>query len=198
MPNSYPLDWIPGKSRTPVDKRLEPCDHNKVDFLSAKRQLTKQLQKLEAEEIVFSSNVKTHSNGLPSVDPNSVEDPGAVVYFKSFGKKYALGCDKWNRVANNFMAIAKYIHDLLCLAEFGIGSLEKSLEQFSLASLGEQNKKCVHFVWWRILGVSADASVKEINKAYDDLCLKHNPDQGGDGRMFHLVTDAYKAAFGEN
>jgi DnaJ family protein B protein 4 len=42
------------------------------------------------------------------------------------------------------------------------------------------------------LGVSKNASDKEITKAYRKLCLKHHPDKGGDEDSFKQVSEAYQ------
>lgn len=46
---------------------------------------------------------------------------------------------------------------------------------------------------YRTLGVNANASEQEINRAYKTLCLKHHPDKpGGDVEKFQMINQAYK------
>ena len=40
------------------------------------------------------------------------------------------------------------------------------------------------------LGLSADASIDDINKAYRRLVLKYHPDKGGKSEDFHKISDA--------
>jgi hypothetical protein len=44
---------------------------------------------------------------------------------------------------------------------------------------------------YEVLGVSENASKREINAAYRRLAKKHHPDKGGDVETFQKVTDAY-------
>ena len=45
---------------------------------------------------------------------------------------------------------------------------------------------------YKILGVSKNATKKEIAKAYRKLAVKHHPDKGGDEEVFKKVSGAYE------
>ncbi len=45
--------------------------------------------------------------------------------------------------------------------------------------------------YYSILGVSKDAGLEEIKKAYKKKALKHHPDKGGDGEKFKQLSEAY-------
>jgi DnaJ family protein B protein 4 len=45
---------------------------------------------------------------------------------------------------------------------------------------------------YQTLGVSPEASSKEITKAYRKQCLKHHPDKGGNEDTFKQVSEAYQ------
>lgn len=46
--------------------------------------------------------------------------------------------------------------------------------------------------YYKILGVSKDASDKEIKKAFRKLAQKHHPDAGGDEDKFKEINEAYE------
>ncbi|MBX3419608.1 MAG: J domain-containing protein [Pirellulaceae bacterium] len=45
---------------------------------------------------------------------------------------------------------------------------------------------------YKILGVSKDATLAEIKKAYREKCIKHHPDRGGDQWAFEQITQAFE------
>jgi len=46
--------------------------------------------------------------------------------------------------------------------------------------------------YYKVLGVSKDASESELKKAYRKLALKNHPDKGGDPELFKEITVAYE------
>ena len=46
--------------------------------------------------------------------------------------------------------------------------------------------------YYKILGISKDASVDEIKKAYRKQAFKHHPDQGGDEAKFKEINEAHE------
>ncbi len=47
--------------------------------------------------------------------------------------------------------------------------------------------------YYKILGVSRNATAEELKRAYRHLAQKHHPDKGGDPERFKEVNEAYQA-----
>lgn len=121
-----------------------------------------------------------------------------AVYFKSFKKEYALGCDKWDRVKDNIRAIGKHIEALRGIERWGVSSVEEAFEPFLLPTAsptyqsGRQND--TFSMWWTVLNVSPNASVEEIKQAYKKLSKIHHPNAGGDRAQWERLSKAYQEA----
>ena len=130
MTEPYPLNWIPGKPRTPSHKRKR--SQFQVSFAKARDDLLVELKRLQASNIVISSNVETRQDGFPRSTNRNPEDPGVAVYFKSFKKEYALGCDKWDKVKDNIRAIGKHIEALRGIERWGVSSVEEAFHSLDV------------------------------------------------------------------
>ena len=51
---------------------------------------------------------------------------------------------------------------------------------------------------YQALGLGADATVEEVQRAYKQLALKHHPDRGGDKDEFQRVSAAHDALVGRS
>jgi hypothetical protein len=211
MTKPYPLNWIPGKSRTPSYKRKR--SQFQVSFTKARDDLLIELKRLEATQIVISSNVEIRRDGLPYSNRRNPDDPGAAVYFKSFKKEYVLGCDRWDRVKDNLRAIGKHIEALRGIERWGVSSVEEAFEPFLLPTASPTYRQNLQndtfssrllskstltqnatYSWWTVLNVSPNASVEEIKQAYKKLSLTHHPDVGGDRNEWERLSKAYQEA----
>ena len=195
----YPLNWIPGKPRTPSYKRKR--SQFQVSFAKARDELLVELSRLSATQIVISSDVPLRQDGLPYARYREPDDPGVAVYFKTFKKEYALSCDRWDRVKDNIRAIGKHIKALRGIERWGVSSVEEAMMPFLLPTASptyQQNRQNDLFsMWWTILNVSPNATVEEIKCAYKKLSLTHHPDAGGDRELWERLSKAYSEALYE-
>ena len=197
MIEPYPLNWITEKPRTPSNKRKR--SQFQVSFAKARDDLLVELKRLNAVNIVISSNVETRQDGLPYARRKDPDDPGVAVYFRSFKKEYALGCDKWDKVKDNIRAISCHISALRGIERWGVSSVEEAFEPFLLPTASptyQQNRQNDSFsTWWTVLNVSPNASVDEIKQAYKKLSLTHHPDAGGDREKWEQLSLVVSRSF---
>lgn len=52
--------------------------------------------------------------------------------------------------------------------------------------------------YYKILGISYDATSTDVKKAYKKLAMQHHPDRGGDAEKFAMITEAYNTLIDSN
>ncbi len=213
---AYPLSWPAGWKRTPGHQRRRASFHSwrseyraATQFTQAHTSKFKQelsvaaaLERLRAEvarlgsgslsSLVVSTNLTLRLDGLPKSGQANPTDPGAAVYFKFRKRDRALACDKWDRVADNIVAIAKFIEAMRGQERWGVGSLEQAFVGFTALPPSA--------VDWRIvLGFAADAtpSAEAIERHFRELALKCHPDRGGSEGEMAKVNAARDLAIAE-
>lgn len=196
MIEPFPLTWIPNKPRTPLTQRKRA--QFQVSFAKARDDLLIELKRLNATNIVISSNVPTRQDGLPYANFRNPDDPGVAVYFSSFKKDYALGCDCWDRVKDNLRAIGKHIEALRGIERWGVSSVEEAISPFLLPTASptyhQNGQNEGELSWWTVLNVSPNASLEEIKAAYRALSRTAHPDAGGDREAWERLVKAYEQA----
>lgn len=192
MLEAYPLTWPVGRERTPAYARKQARFN--VPFGQARDELLVELGRLGAHDIVVSTNVQLRRDGLPYADAREPDDPGAAVYFNRRKKPYVIACDTYNRVKFNLRAIGATVEALRAIERHGASQmLEQAFSGFAAlppARLAEAS-------WWDVLGVGADATLEEIDGAYERLALEHHPDRGGDDDQMARVNRARDIAHEE-
>lgn len=191
--SAFPLDWPPGWPRTPTNKRKRARYH--VEFKKACDELSRELERMAARNIVLSSNVPLRRDGKPyaTAAKSGITDPGVAVYFSWRGRPYVVACDQWQHVKDNFRAVGLTIAAMRLIARAGASHLlERAFTGFKALppSPSELEKK----PWWVILRVQQTATKSEIEKAYKELITIHHPDAGGTVEMSQVLNRAYSDA----
>lgn len=180
----YPLSWPAAKPRTPshLRKAARFNDFGRdVSVIRAVERLEAELDALGARSPILSTNLELRLDGRPRSDRSPPADPGAALYFTLKGREIALACDRWDRVADNIVAIAKHIEALRGQDRWGVGTIEQAFAGYEALPAPEQ--------WWQVLGLTAEASVAEINANYRILARTAHPDTGGsEAAMARLNT----------
>jgi hypothetical protein len=94
------------------------------------KRLDDELSRLDARNVVISTNLRVRLDSLPASGQREPDDPGVAVYFTLDGKRRCLPCDRWDRVADNMIAIAKFIDAMRGQLRWGVGDVGAIFEGF--------------------------------------------------------------------
>lgn len=204
----YPLCWPAGRPRTPGYKRerskfhkqtRRPSAHleghtvierERVDLGAARDELLAELARLGARDVILSTDLRLRGDGLPYASQRQPDDPGAAVYFRHKGREFAFACDRWTRIEDNIVSIAKTIEALRGIERWGTGEMvEAAFTGFTALPAAQVAIRR----WWEVLGVAAHFSTEEVQAAYRRLVMEHHPDRnGGDDRAMKEINHAYE------
>ena len=150
-----------------------------------------------ANSIVVSTNFELRRDGLPYSGRRDPDDPGAAVYFRLDKRELCIPCDKWDRVADNLVAIGRTVEALRGIERWGA----KSMVDAAFSGFKALPENAGGKPWWETLQVEPAASADEIRAAYKRRALETHPDRGGSPAAFQQVTEALAqglAASGES
>lgn len=193
---AYPLAWPPGVPRTPPARRQtsrfrrktgERWGSRPVSIAEGRDALLDELRRLGASDVILSSDLRLRKDGLPLASQRTPDDPGVAVYFVFDGVDTALACDRWTRIADNLLALAKFIeamrgqerwvgHDMVRAAFTGFQRLPAPGE-----TAGEDP--------FAFFGVTRGMAEVEIECAIRKALVKAHPDTGGTAEKFMRVKD---------
>lgn len=186
--SSYPLTWPVGWPRAKYRSRAKFGGGRGTNWSVAIQLLEHELRLLGASQTRLSTNMPLRLDGLPRGDGNPY-DSGAAVYFRLKGEPRVLACDKWDRVADNLMAIAKHIEAVRGQIRWGVGTLEQAFGGYkALPEVGARRQ------WWEILGVQQGSAFSVIEAKRDELLMRHHPDRGGSHSMAAEINAAFDEA----
>jgi len=138
----------------------------------ARKRLADQLELLRANNVILSTNVEPRADGQPRSDRRPPNDPGVAVYFDLKRRPTVLASDKWDRVADNIVALAKHIEAMRGMDRWGVGTLEQAFTGYAALPAPDP--------WWQTLGLTGPTrSEREIKEAYRKASNGSPPDRPG-------------------
>lgn len=204
---AYPLNWPIGWRRTPEDGRTrakfvkkgrgnlrdaagvyQGWDGNKpLTIEQARVRLVDELRRIYIGpgEFVLSANLRLRQDGGPISGQREPLDPGVAVYWQTdFGRSSrCMAIDLYDRVADNIAAIAATLEAMRAIERHGGAAImDRAFTGFAALPAPEQP--------FEVLGVGANATVDEIERAYRRLASEHHPDKGGDQHQMARINDA--------
>jgi DnaJ domain len=207
---AYPLDWPIGWKRTAVRTRAKfgrgvqqyrtevqngvsrqvPSYTQKTSLTieQATRRVRDELKRFGVSDwdVIISTNLQLRNDGMPRSGQANPRDPGAAVYWKKAKDTRCMAIDRYDRVADNLAAIAATLDAMRAIERHGGATiLDRAFTGFVALPAPEQP--------FQVLGVGANASKEEIERAYRKLAGEHHPDRGGDEQQMSRINAARDA-----
>jgi hypothetical protein len=207
---AYPLTWPAGWKRTQVRTRAkfgrgvqqyrtetvngisrQVATYQSKESLSidqATRRVLDELRRFGIPDwnIIVSTNLQLRQDGLPKSGQRAPTDPGAAVYWKKDKQERCMAIDRYDRVQDNLAAIAATLEAMRAIERHGSAAiLDRAFTGFAALAAPEQP--------FQVLGVGANASREEIERAYRLLASEHHPDKGGDAHQMARINAARDA-----
>jgi hypothetical protein len=201
----YPLCWPAGRPRTADHRRARAKFHSQrreqspyggplirregVSLATARDDLLAELTRLGARNVVLSTNLKLRTDGLPLAGQRQPDDPGVAVYFRYNDRPVCFACDRWNRVEDNLVAVAKTIEALRGIDRWGTGDMvEAAFTGFAQLPAARVALR----PWYSVIGVSNQTATADVEAAYRLKAKELHPDRGGDHDAMVELNDAYE------
>ncbi len=192
---AFPLTWPASQQRTPRSRRKQSAF--KLQFGQARDELLAEIRRMVTRNIIISTDAPLRRDGLPYADKVEPPDPGVAVYFERYSggkwKPYVIACDTYHRLRFNMRAVGVTIEALRAIERHGGSQL---MEQ-AFTGFAQLPGHICEPSWWDTLGVSPEASMEQIDVAYEALARTHHPDAGGDHEQMARINKARDSARAE-
>ncbi len=133
--------------------------------------LQRQVELLGGRWLVVSSDLELRRDGQPHLGRAEPPDPGICIYFEMGGKPYAMACDHFDTLSQNAAAIANHIDATRRIERYGVATASEALQAFQALPAPKRPHE--------ILGVEAQASPAEVQRAWKALIADNHPDRTG-------------------
>lgn len=184
MIEAYPLQWPTGFKRTkkPISSRF-----GKHTLKRVRNELRHEIRRLNGDRLIISTNMKTRKDGDVYSNAKEPEDSGIAIYFHLKGEQRCLACDQYEHVWENTYALACTIRAMRGIDRWGASEILDRIFTGFIALTVDAG-----MAWHAILGVSPDASDKEVRAAYRRKLKEVHPDAGGSNEEFYEIERAWE------
>lgn len=182
MQQKFPLAWPPGWRRTTFRTKAKFVGkagaweggtykgQERVTLPQGIQRLLDALRRLGADEVTVSTNLALNKDGSINRSQGMPSDPGVAVYWRMGKDQRCMAIDQYDRIPDNLAAVAATLEAMRAIERYGGAMiLDRAFAGFVALPAPEQ--------WWQVLGVKANASKSEVDKAYRELATKHHPDK---------------------
>jgi hypothetical protein len=185
MTEAYPLAWPEGWPRTPPAEQRDgraafkrQLDNGRYrsgqpwTFAAARDALLEEIGRHGAMTCVVSTNFALDRRFLAVEGKRRPDDQGVAVYFQRKGRPIVMACDRYRDAEGNMRSLTLALEALRQLERHGGGvMMERAYEGFTALPAPKR--------WWEVLGVPADATPDDIERAYRAKARHAHPDAGG-------------------
>jgi hypothetical protein len=146
-------------------------------------------RRLDATEVVVSSNVPVRADGLLYADNKRIDDPGIAAYFKFKKRRLVMARDGYVSVAGNLRSLGLAIAGMRQMDRHGGRCmLEKAFEGFLALAPPDYHKP-----WREVFGIKADWT-GDITSLYREKAKQRHSDHGGSDVLMAELNVAYQEA----
>lgn len=185
----FPLCWPAGVPRSPfrVSNGTWKQDSERI-----RNDLLLELERLNVDDVIISTNARTNAFGTPRLDERP-SDPGVAIYFTRKKKRLCFACDRWDSIRLNMKAITMSIEAIRGLERFGAADMvERAFTGF--AQLPAQTAKS----WREVLQFGlATPTLSMMEERFRTLARSRHPDAGGSHDQMSELNAARAAALQE-
>lgn len=179
-----PLQWPNGWARTEHPKQSR---FDNPTIAKSSSEIENEMRLFGGTDLIISSDLRLKKDGMPYSNQCEPDDQGVAVYFTWDGVQKVIACDTFNRIACNLWAVAKTINAMRGIDRWGCSEIiNKAFTGFE--ALPEKHSQ----EWWEVLGVSKNATEKEVKSAYRKMSKKYHPDKTGESEKFLQIKEAYE------
>lgn len=182
----FPLDWPDGWPRTPPHKTLgQLAGGENQTWDSVVRRLFGELGRLDAKNVVLSTNQPLRRDGYPYAAKRLIRDPGVAVYFVRGGRPLVMAQDRYDKLIDNIRSLAISIEGLRKMERHG-GHLmvERAFRGFEALPAPESEQP-----WHRVFGFAKPPhDFLIVKQSYRELVQKYHSDrpEGSHERMIGI------------
>ena len=209
MTEAFPLQWPEAWPRTSPSQRKRAAFGQKSSsgyglqrrtITSAFNELYNELRMLGASNVVLSSNLRRRLDGSPIGDQRQPEDPGVAVYFVLDKVEKCMPIDRWDRVEDNMVAIAKCINALRGMDRWGAKNfINAAFRGFAAlpppdgyeAGSAQGYTKIVRS-FYDITGINPQITdFGYLEYSYKSMAKRLQPDNGGNNESMQELNEAW-------
>lgn len=187
MIEAFPLQWPPGKPRTPSHK-VEKSQFKPGSRPVEVANIMAEIRRLGGKNVVVSTNLRLRGDGLPYARDRAPTDQGVAVYFNYGSGQKCFACDRWSTIEQNLRAIFKSIEAIRGLERWG----SKDFVDAAFTGFAALPSPNARRSWREVFGF--DESVQPthdvITIRYRELAQQRHPDRGGSEAMMAELNGA--------